>query len=512
MTVITTILALLIIPIPLKQIQAGGYGIFSLFRKPRFFYKRTAMLFVTSLLFVGLYFTGRRFAYSLVFSATYFAFYALFSFVSVCAVISGKVKNPPVYTNRLTRLYVFSGLLVILSGVVALCLLHDHRFLLYAVCAPCAAVFATAIANAILNPFERLNNRRHVKKTKKELAGNDCLVKIAITGSFGKTTVKNVLFSMMSEKYETVKTEKNFNTPLGIAKSAKNISAETRAFIAEMGARRRGDIKILCDVVRPQYAIITGVTGQHLETFKTLDNVYAEKFSVLNYIPEDGFCIVNRRGIEREIDLPNNAFFVGGTGDFAYADEIKINSNGSNFCLYLDGKKYAAETRLLGRHNVDDIVLAAAMAKKLGVDERDIIRAIKNLKPVPHRLELIRNGRISIIDDTYNGNPVGAKRALEVLREFDGRRVVVTPGLVELGKREKEENEILGKEIANVANLALIIGRNGEYIGKGLIENGFPEENALFFKKLSDAERFFPDLFSANDAVLFLNDLPDELN
>lgn len=110
MTVITTILALLIIPIPLKQIQAGGYGIFSLFRKPRFFYKRTAMLFVTSLLFVGLYFTGRRFSYSLVFSATYFAFYALFSFVSVCAVISGKVKNPPVYTNRLTRLYVLSGL------------------------------------------------------------------------------------------------------------------------------------------------------------------------------------------------------------------------------------------------------------------------------------------------------------------------------------------------------------------------------------------------------------------
>ena len=317
---------------------------------------------------------------------------------------------------------------------------------------------------------------------------------------------------MMSERYETVKTEKNFNTPLGIAKSAKNISAETRAFIAEMGARRRGDIKILCDVVRPQYAIITGVTGQHLETFKTLDNVYVEKFSVLNYIPEDGFCIVNRRGIEREISLPKNAFFVGGTGDFAYADEIKINSNGSNFCLYLDGKKYAAETRLLGRHNVDDIVLAAAMAKKLGVDDSDIIRAIKNLKPVPHRLELIRNGRISIIDDTYNGNPVGAKRALEVLREFDGRRVVVTPGLVELGKREKEENEILGKEIANVANLALIIGRNGEYIRKGLIENGFPEENALFFKNLSDAERFFPDLFSPNDAVLFLNDLPDELN
>ena len=355
--------------------------------------------------------------------------------------------------------------------------MHDHRFLLYAVCAPCAAIFATAIANAILNPFERLNNRRYVQKTKKELAGNDCLIKIAITGSFGKTTVKNVLFSMMSERYETVKTEKNFNTPLGIAKSAKNVSAATRAFIAEMGARRRGDIKMLCDVFCPQYAIITGVTGQHLETFKTLDNVYAEKFSVLNFIPEDGFCIVNRRGIEREIDLPNNAFFVGGTGDFAYADEIKINSNGSNFCLYLDGKKYAAETRLLGRHNVDDIVLAAAMAKKLGVDDGDIIRAIKNLKPVPHRLELIRNGRISIIDDTYNGNPVGAKRALEVLREFDGRRVVVTPGLVELGKREKEENEILGKEIANVANLALIIGRNGEYIRKGLIENGFPEEN-----------------------------------
>lgn len=512
MTVITTILALLIIPIPLKQIQAEGYGIFAIFKKSKFFYKRTAMFFLTSLLFVGLYFTGRRFSYSIEFSATYYSLYTLFSFVAVCAVISEKVKTPPVYTKRLMRLYVLSGVLVISANVAALCSLNDYRFLSYAVCAPMTAVIGTVVANIILNPFERLNNERYVRKTKKELAENDCLIKIAVAGSFGKTTVKNVLFSMMSEKYETVKTDKNFNTPLGIVKSAKNISATTRVFIAEMGARYLGDIKKLCDVVNPQYAIITGVTGQHLETFKTLDNVYAEKFSVLDYITDDGFCVVNRCGLEREILLPENAFFVGGIGDYVYADEIKPSPDGSNFCLYLDGEKYNAETRLLGRHNVDDIVAAAAMAKKLGVTDADIMRAIKNLKPVPHRLELLNNGRINIIDDTYNGNPVGAKRALEVLSEFDGRRIVVTPGLAELGKREREENEILGKEIANVANLALIIGRNGEYIKKGLIENGFPEENALFFKKLSDAERFFSDLFSANDTVLFLNDLPDELN
>lgn len=142
---------------------------------------------------------------------------------------------------------------------------------------------------------------------------------------------------MMSERYETVKTEKISTRRWGLRKARKHKRRDTCVHCGN-GRKTPWRHQKLCDVVRPQYAIITGVTGQHLETFKTLDNVYAEKFSVLNYIPEDGFCIVNRRGIEREISLPNNAFFVGGTGDFAYADEIKINSNGSNFCLYLDGK------------------------------------------------------------------------------------------------------------------------------------------------------------------------------
>lgn len=512
MTVTTTILQVLTTPLTLKQIQAEGYGVFAIFRRARFFYKRLTPFFVTSAVFFALYFLGRLFSYSLEFIATFFALYALFSFVFVCAVTSEKVKNPPVYTKRLMRLFAFSGLLTVAENVVALCILHDFRFTLFSTCAPFLSVATTFVANVILCPFERINNERYVKKTKKELSENDCLIKIAVTGSFGKTTVKNVLYAMLSKKYETVKTDKNFNTPLGIAKSVKNVGATTRIFIAEMGARKKGDIKKLCDVVQPQHGIITGVTGQHLETFKTIDRVYKEKFSLMDYVANDGFIVVNRNGIEREVTLPKNAFFVGGKGDFAYAENVEINSEGSNFCLYLDGEKYFATTRLLGRHAVDDIVTASALAKKLDVPAQDILDAVKSLKSTPHRLELINNGRINIIDDTYNGNPVGALRALEVLKAFDARRIVVTPGLVELGKDEARENEKLGREMAKVANLVMLIGRRGEFIKKGLVENGFPEENVLIFRKLSDAERYFPDLFSAGDVVLFLNDLPDEYN
>lgn len=499
-------------PVMLKQIQAEGYSVFAFFKRSKYFFKRASMFISISALFALAYFACARFSSSTAFVATYYSLFTLFSCVAACAVLFEKVKTPLVYTKRLMRLYAFSAALTVAANVAVFLVLHDTRFMLYVAFSPFSAFFACCTANAVATPFERLNNFRYVEKTRRALLENDCLTKIMITGSFGKTTVKNVLYAMLSKKYETIKTEKNFNTPMGIVKSAKRISGLTRVFIAEAGARRRGDIKKLAKMIRPQYAIITGVTTQHLETFKTLDNIYAEKFSVLDYIDDDGLCVVNRNGIEREISLPKNAIFVGEKGDFVYADEIKLNSLGSNFCLYIDGKKYEVRTKLLGRHNVDDVVSAAALAKKLGVSDEDIIGATESLKPVPHRLELINNGRINVIDDTYNGNPVGAARALEVLREFDSRRIVVTPGLVELGKNKKYENEKLGREIAEVANLVLVVGSLGEYIKKGLLENGFPEENALFFKKLSDAERFFPDLFSANDTVLFLNDLPDEYN
>lgn len=513
LTIVTVFyIALLLKPIIYKM-QSGGYSAASLIKDNLVFIRQYRGYFLAGLIFslafpVGFIFDFDR-AFLSVYSVLYFT-------VLTCVLYKNSQKTlkvPFVFTARAARLYVLEEFLLsimLIYSVAALCRVNAYIGALPAFLMPVLLPFFAEAVLLIIIPFEKLNNKRYINRAAKIIASKPYLIKIGITGSFGKTSVKNILKAMLETKYTVVATEGNYNTPLGIAKTSVNIDGYTDVFIAEMGARHVGDIKELVNIVKPSYGIVTGVTGQHLETFKSLENIYNEKLSLIYSLPPDGYGVVNRAGFSEEIKLPPCAEYAGTEGSICYVKDAILTRDGASFTLWLDKKAYSAETKLLGRHNLCNIVSASAMAYKLKISPEKIIWTIKNLPQTPHRLQLLKNGGITVIDDTYNANPAGVGEALNVLGQFEGRKIVITPGMVELGEREAEENGLFGESLADVADIVILIGvTRARQISAGLAKKGYPQTKILNFKTLAEAERCFPQIFKAGDVVLFINDLPD---
>ncbi len=371
---------------------------------------------------------------------------------------------------------------------------------------------------AVINVFERINNKRYERRTVRLLDANPNLIRIAITGSFGKTSVKNFLAAILSEKYNVLVTPASYNTPMGISKTVNGLDGTHDVFIAEFGARRVGDIRTLMRIVKPDYTILTGINSQHLETFRTQENITREKCRILR-VGEEGFCVVNstvRKDAEESINNLKKKPTIVYSGidekcDFR-AEQIRTTENGSDFDIILDGESHYVRTPLIGYPNIEDILLAATMAYKLGVEVPFILDAIEKLEPVPHRMQLVHGNGIKIIDDSFNSNPDGARTALETLGLFEGRRVILTPGLVELGERESEENYKLGTLMSEVADLVLLVGlKRTDPIRRGLVDGGYGGEIHIY-NSLSDAEDDFSNRLHVGDILLILNDLPDIYN
>jgi UDP-N-acetylmuramoyl-tripeptide--D-alanyl-D-alanine ligase len=242
----------------------------------------------------------------------------------------------------------------------------------------------------------------------------------------------------------------SFNTPMGFARTInEDIKPDTEILIMEMGARKRGDIREMCKLVKPQYGIITGIGPAHLETFKTIENIRKEKYVLAEYT--------------ETIDTAET-------------------------------KNY--NTKLLGEHNQRNIALCMEIAKKLNV------HTLPDLKPIPHRLELIETNNIKILDDSYNSNPVSAKCALDVLRTFQGKKLVQTPGFVEQGTNQYQSNYNLGKQIAAVADKIIIVGQ----LNKKALLDGIDNQKPTFFAQTrEDAKQYYTDF----DILLIENDIPN---
>lgn len=372
-------------------------------------------------------------------------------------------------------------------------------------------IFAATLA--AINVFERANNARYERRAARILASRPDLIKIAVTGSCGKTSVKNILCAMLSEKFRVLATPESYNTPMGIAKSVKNLDSTHDVFIAEMGARRTGDIKKLMKIVRPTHSVLTAINEQHLQTFGSREAIAAEKLRVLDIRSEDGVCVVNDALIryEKVRDDKNMNIILAGESETSpvRCSDIAVCENGSVFTLSLFGREIECSTVLLGVHNIVNITLAAAMAYRLGVSPEQIRNAVYELEPTPHRLQLIEGNGIKIIDDSFNANPDGAAAALDVLELFAGRKVVLTPGMVELGDSENEENFKLGAALARTADVVMLVGKKRTAaIGRGLKEGGFGGETYVF-SSLDEAELAFNGILHLGDVLLILNDLPD---
>lgn len=453
-----------------------------------------------------------------------FSAYFLFVAIFIKTERAEKVKVPLKRTARLLRLAVTYFILnfaitfaaAVLFNLIAYAVKSDVLAVLrYApiVLSPMIAPYVLIAAEAINSPFERARNKRFVAKATKIL--DECsAVKIGVTGSFGKTSVKEILKTLLSEKYSVLATPQSYNTPLGIALTVKN-GVNADYFIAEAGARRKGDIKEICDIVKPSIGVLTGINRQHAETFGDAKTVKAAKFELFENLRGDKIAVFSADNDgSRELfnKFVGDKYLAGLNGDAVLAQNVKTTACGSTFTLAIKGEKpVECKTSLLGRHNVSDIVLAAAVAYKCGLTPLEISRGVEKCVPAEHRCSLMQaKGGGTIIDDTYNSNEDGAKAALETLALFDGRKTVITPGLVELGESGAEANENLGKSIAKSADEVIIVGKvNRSFLEKGALAGGFSSEAIKFADTLEKAVALKNGV-NAGEVVLFLNDLPDK--
>ena len=291
--------------------------------------------------------------------------------------------------------------------------------------------------------------------------------------------------------------------------------------IAEMGAYVKGEIKGLSKLVKPQYGILTTIGTAHLETFGSEQNIIDGKFELIESLPRDGFAILNGddpKQVNYHLKNPVRVVWIGINNEEAdvRATNIKCSNKGTTFDVIFkgDSKKYSFETRLLGNHNVYNILSGIACGREFGIDVDDLIQAVKNVHPVEHRLELKKINDYYMIDDAYNSNPVGAKNAVQVLGMMPGLKVVVTPGMIELGKKEDEYNKIFGEQIAEVADYVVLIGeQKTKPIKEGLLTKGFDKDKIVVYNDVRDAYPFIGTLTKGQEVfALFENDLPDTYN
>ena len=369
---------------------------------------------------------------------------------------------------------------------------------------------------AVTLPAEKAVNLWFISDAKKRLDSYKDLKVIGITGSYGKTSVKFILTRILSEKYNTVCTPHSFNTPMGVVRTIReNFKPQTQVFVCEMGAKKRGDIKEICRIVNPNAGIITSVGEQHLETFGTVDNVFRTKFELADAVEQNGGKVfVN--GDSREISkrIEKGRFTLYGTDkscDYVI-DNINCDRNGSQFDLTGKDVSIHLTSKLLGFYNILNIAGAAAMALSFGVAANDIQFAVSTLKPTEHRLELKPGPKRSlIIDDAYNANPEGSLEAVNVLASFkDMKKVIITPGLIELGSREYDCNRDLGEKAARNCDVIILVGKNrSKPLEDGVKSTDFDIENLFIVSSFREAMEVYSRFADENTVVLWENDLPD---
>lgn len=453
--------------------------------------------------------------------------YAVVLLVSLADERDKCIHQPLVYTPRAKRLIVTVGILM--TAIMAVLGMLGHLIDIYGInltftLMPLGFVLLpeiVALAIVLNSPIEKSIAKKYIKRCKTTLEKGD-LIKIGITGSFAKTTVKNILTTILNVKYNAYCTPSNYNTPLGICRAVNDLPNDCQIFIAEMGARKAGDIEELCQIVKPTYGIITGVGSQHLGVFKSRENIYKTKKELADFLQSvDGEVVFNadneytkRMYYEyngnKKSAISDSEFLSSDGGQKVWIEDVQCDSKGLKFILHIGDETAQCASKLIGRHNLINILMCVQMSLKLGLNIVQIVQGIEQIMPIEHRLQTIElsNG-ITIIDDSYNSNESGAKLALQTLKMFEGRKIVATQGIVEMGEEQSKVNFELGENIAKVADLAILIGINREDIRLGMLSGNYCDKNIYLVNHLDDAKQLFSAMLKKGDVLLLQNDLPD---
>jgi UDP-N-acetylmuramoyl-tripeptide--D-alanyl-D-alanine ligase len=446
-------------------------------------------------------------------------------------------KKPLVITARVKRLYIASLLFVIFLALINISLyfllstlwspkwlylttLGIYLVLLFLyLCLPFYSGNYLLFINWLLQPLEKTINKKYLNEAKQILAERPALKRVAITGSYGKTSCKMILAAMLSEQYITLATPESVNTPLGITRIIREqLKPIHQVFICEMGAKQAGDIAELCDLVQPQTGLLTAIGPQHLETFGSEEAIAHTKFELIRALPNDGLAVLNLGNgaiAARQEQAPCRVAGYGLDACLPYhAEDIKYGAAGVSFTLVNpQGGRQPLISNLLGRHNIENIVGAAAAAAELGISLPQIARAVRSLQPIEHRLQWIPGPGYTIIDDAFNSNPAGAAAALEVLAQMKGQKILITPGMVELGEKEQELNRDFARLAAQVCDFIILVGKKHSLpLQEGLQEAGFAPERYAVAANLEQAREILTQKAQPGGTVLFENDLPDTYN
>ena len=434
-----------------------------------------------------------------------------------------QTKKPLVITARIKRLY-FTMSIIYLVCLIPIYKYYDIELIngIYLNLGMLGFLNPIIIylANLINKPIEKLVFEHYKRLASSKLKSMKDLKKIGITGSYGKTSTKYALNEILNVKFNSFATEKSFNTMNGLMISINNkLDKFSEIFIAEMGAFKRGEIKEKCNFIKPKYGILTTIGTAHLESFGSQENVQKAKFELIDSLPDDGIAVLNmddeyQRNYKTKSDCKKVWVSTKNEKADVYAKNIKLTNKGTEFTCVFDKKKtHKFETRLLGNANVYNILESIAMAYSLGMSLDEIATGVKRIKNVEHRLEMKKYGNIHLIDDAYNSNPVGAKMALDVLKMMDGKKIIVTPGMIELGDKQYELNNEFGKQIADVCDEVILVGvEQTKPIYDGLKEAKYDLDHIYIINDVKEAFPLMKQLSDKNTFALLENDLPDIFN
>ncbi len=420
-----------------------------------------------------------------------------------------EIKKPLVYTDRVKRLMATSGVLVALLAIASVRLpglaLPFYIF-------PFLVLYPAAWIN---HPMEAAIKGYYHRDAQKELEAVKGLTVIGLTGSYGKTSTKDILHAMLSTTFNTLKTPESYNTKMGLTLTLRrDLRPYHTFFIAEMGAKEVGDIAELVRFVSPHAALITSIGRMHLDTFGSEENIKKTKLELFTTDGKQRLKFINCYDETLAAFTPEGpAITIGPGGDFELLDD-RIEDNRAVFDVRLRGEVVTFTTRLLGRHNLYNIVNALAIAHTYGVPTARLKAAVRSLEPTPHRLSYSDMKTYTLLDDAFNANEIGFTNALEVLGQMPGgEKYLITPGIIELGEAHEAVHRRLAVKAAEACDRIYLVGENRTAVFReALLENGFPQDHLMVFGRFSDAFAVFRSKHKAGDVLLIENDLPDIYN
>ena len=371
------------------------------------------------------------------------------------------------------------------------------------------------ISMMIVSPVEKMIQQFYMDDAKKILTKRSDLQIVGITGSYGKTSVKNILYTLLCEEYDILMTPKSFNNRMGITLTIRNsLKGLHQLFLCEMGADHTGEILQLMRFVKPQIGIVTAIGPQHLSTFHSMDHIVREKMYMVEELPANGIGFLNLDNSYIRSHPLSCACRIVWFGWDPIADyritSIHPNAKGTCFTIFHKGKSYDFSTCLLGEHNVYNLCVSIAVAHELGMSFSTLQQRVQLVPYVKHRLQIVSTTPYTMIDDAYNANPLGAHCALEVLKAMKEHTIIMTPGMIELGNMEDQANLVFGKEMASSVDEVILVGsKQTQKIKAGLLSAGFDPSHLHVCKDFSTALTKLNQIVRKGDVVLLENDLPD---